>query len=224
MSFDLSQFNDLDMENIGGWPTQVKAVFAGLLAILVFVGGYYLFVSDAIDIYQSEQVKEQQLRDDFKQKYLLAANLKLYREQLVQMEAQFAELLKMLPSENEMPGLLDDLTYVATDAGLKIQSLDWDAEIQRDFYIEFPIRMAVTGDYHQLGTWSAELPSCHGSSACMTLWLSAIHPAPWQWKFWPRPTDLKRERNYRRRRLRGKVNETTHPPDRGGVNAWRLYR
>ncbi|BCV56339.1 pilus assembly protein PilO [Shewanella algae] len=151
MSFDLSQFNDLDMENIGGWPTQVKAVFAGLLAILVFVGGYYLFVSDAIDIYQSEQVKEQQLRDDFKQKYLLAANLKLYREQLVQMEAQFAELLKMLPSENEMPGLLDDLTYVATDAGLKIQSLDWDAEIQRDFYIEFPIRMAVTGDYHQLG-------------------------------------------------------------------------
>ncbi|MBO2673320.1 type 4a pilus biogenesis protein PilO [Shewanella algae] len=151
MSFDLSQFNDLDMENIGGWPTQVKAVFAGLLAILVFVGGYYLFVSDAIDIYQSEQAKEQQLRDDFKQKYLLAANLKLYREQLVQMEAQFAELLKMLPSENEMPGLLDDLTYVATDAGLKIQSLDWDAEIQRDFYIEFPIRMAVTGDYHQLG-------------------------------------------------------------------------
>nr|MCH1932582.1 pilus assembly protein PilP [Shewanella shenzhenensis] len=44
MKFDLSQFNDLDMENIGGWPTQVKTVFAIILAILVFAGGYYFFI------------------------------------------------------------------------------------------------------------------------------------------------------------------------------------
>ncbi|MBO1270963.1 MULTISPECIES: type 4a pilus biogenesis protein PilO [Shewanella] len=151
MKFDLSQFNDLDMENIGGWPTQVKAVFALILAILVFVAGYFLVVSDAIDVYKVEQGKEQQLREDFRSKYQLAANLELYREQLKQMEAQFAELLKMLPSQNEMPGLLDDLTFVATDSGLRIRSIDWDAEIQRDFYIEYPIRMSVTGDYHQMG-------------------------------------------------------------------------
>ncbi|MFQ6371957.1 type 4a pilus biogenesis protein PilO [Shewanella sp. YIC-542] len=151
MKFDLSQFNDLDMENIGGWPKQVKVVFAIILAILVFVGGYFLFVSDAIDSYKSAQAKEQQLREDFRNKYQLAANLELYRQQLQQMEAQFAELLKMLPSENEMPGLLDDLTFVATNAGLRIHSIDWDAEIQRDFYVEYPIRMSVTGDYHQMG-------------------------------------------------------------------------
>ena len=56
-------------------------------------------------------------------KYQLAANLKLYREQLATMEVQFAELLKMLPSENEMPGLLDDLTFVATDAGTSNKEL-----------------------------------------------------------------------------------------------------
>lgn len=97
------------------------------------------------------KTKEEQLREDFKTKYQLAANLKLYREQLAVMEEQFAELLKMLPSENEMPGLLDDLTFVATDAGLRINSLNWEPEIQRDFYIEFPIKMSVTGDYHQIG-------------------------------------------------------------------------
>jgi len=99
----------------------------------------------------NEQNKELQLREDFQNKYQLAANLKLYREQLAVMEGQFAELLKMLPSENEMPGLLDDLTFAATDAGLRIKSLNWEAEIQRDFYIEFPIKMSVTGDYHQIG-------------------------------------------------------------------------
>ncbi|QYJ78631.1 type 4a pilus biogenesis protein PilO [Shewanella acanthi] len=151
MKLDLSQFNDIDFENVGGWPAQVKGFFAVLLAILVFAAGYYLVISDAVDIYKAEQNKELQLREDFKSKYQLAANLKLYREQLAVMEKQFAELLKMLPSENEMPGLLDDLTFVATDAGLKINSLNWEPEIQRDFYIEFPIKMSVTGDYHQIG-------------------------------------------------------------------------
>ncbi|MGI2217841.1 type 4a pilus biogenesis protein PilO [Shewanella baltica] len=151
MKLDLSQFNDIDFENIGGWPNQVKTVFAILLALFVFAAGYFLVISDAVDIYTAEQDREVQLRDDFNNKYQLAANLKLYREQLATMEVQFAELLKMLPSENEMPGLLDDLTFVATDAGLRIQSLDWEPEIQRDFYIEFPIKMSVTGDYHQLG-------------------------------------------------------------------------
>ncbi|MGL5666204.1 MAG: type 4a pilus biogenesis protein PilO [Shewanella sp.] len=151
MKLDLSQFNDIDFENIGGWPNQVKVFFAVLLALCVFAAGYFLVVSDAIDVYNAEQRKEEQLRDDFKTKYQLAANLKLYREQLAVMEEQFAELLKMLPSENEMPGLLDDLTFVATDAGLRINSLNWEPEIQRDFYIEFPIKMSVTGDYHQIG-------------------------------------------------------------------------
>ncbi|MCI2963779.1 MULTISPECIES: type 4a pilus biogenesis protein PilO [Shewanella] len=151
MKLDLSQFNDIDFENIGGWPNQVKTFFAVLLSLCVFTAGYFLVVSDSVDTYTAEQDRELQLRDDFKNKYQLAANLKLYREQLATMEVQFAELLKMLPSENEMPGLLDDLTFVATDAGLRIKSLDWEPEIQRDFYIEFPIKMSVTGDYHQLG-------------------------------------------------------------------------
>lgn len=110
MKLDLSQFNDIDFENIGGWPNQVKVFFAILLALCVFAAGYFVVLSDAIDIFSSEQDKELQLRDDFKNKYQLAANLKLYREQLAVMEGQFAELLKMLPSENEMPRLLDDLT------------------------------------------------------------------------------------------------------------------
>ncbi|MCL1038994.1 type 4a pilus biogenesis protein PilO [Shewanella submarina] len=155
MKIDLSDFNDIDFENIGGWPTQVKSVFAAFLALCVLLGGYYFFMSDALDRLSREEKTEQQLRTDFKTKYQLAANLKLYREQLAEMEVQFAELLKMLPSQNEMPGLLDDLTFVATDAGLKMNSLNWETEIDREFYQEFPINMSVVGDYHQLGNMVA---------------------------------------------------------------------
>ncbi|WP_076412431.1 type 4a pilus biogenesis protein PilO [Shewanella sp. UCD-KL12] len=151
MNLDLDQFNDIDFENVGGWPPLVKIVFAVLLAVCIFVASYFLFVSDAIDELNTVQNQEAALKTDFKSKYQLAANLKLYREQLAIMELQFAELLKMLPSQNEMPGLVDDITFVATDSGLKIDSLDWREEIQRDFYIEFPISMSVSGEYHELG-------------------------------------------------------------------------
>ncbi|MCL1078589.1 pilus assembly protein PilP [Parashewanella spongiae] len=151
MKFDISQFNDVDFENIGVWPNQVKVVFAVIVSLIVFVASYFLFISDEIDSLGRMQDKEIQLRKDFKFKYQMAANLKLYREQLAQMEEQFSELLKMLPSQNEMPGLVDDLTFVATDSGLKINSLNWDDEIPKDFYIEFPINMSVVGDYHQIG-------------------------------------------------------------------------
>ncbi|EDP99620.1 type 4a pilus biogenesis protein PilO [Shewanella benthica] len=151
MNLDLEQFNDIDFENIGGWPPLVKIVFAALLAVCIFVASYFLFISDAIDRLDTEQRAETNLKNDFKSKYQLAANLKLYREQLDKMEVQFAELLKMLPSQNEMPGLVDDITFLATDSGLRIDSLDWREEIQRDFYIEFPISMSVSGKYHELG-------------------------------------------------------------------------
>ncbi len=151
MKLDIDQFNDLDFENIGGWPKQVKVVFSIILAILVFIGSYFFFISDELSSLERMQSKETQLRNDFKLKYQMAANLKLYREQLSEMEGQFAELLKMLPSKNEMPGLLDDLTFVATDAGLKINSLDWEKPVPKDFYIELPIKVSVIGDYHEIG-------------------------------------------------------------------------
>ncbi len=151
MNLDLAQFHDIDFENIGGWPPLVKIIFAALLAVCIFVASFFLFISDAIDQLDREQRAETTMKNDFKSKYQIAANLSLYREQLDIMEVQFSELLKMLPSQNEMPGLVDDITFVATGSGLKIDSLDWREEIPRDFYIEFPISMSVSGDYHQLG-------------------------------------------------------------------------
>ncbi|WP_298775576.1 type 4a pilus biogenesis protein PilO [uncultured Shewanella sp.] len=151
MRIDFDQFKDVDFENVGSWPKAVKVFFALLVAMCVFVGSYFLVISNATHQLDVLQKKEDKLKLSFKNKYQLAANLEHYRKQLALMEVQFAELLKMLPSENEMPGLIDDITFVATDTGLKIKSLEWAGELQQDFYIEFPIKLSVSGDYHELG-------------------------------------------------------------------------
>lgn len=153
MRIDLEQFKDVDFDNVGGWPKVVKVFFALVVMAFVFIGSYFLLIADAKNELDKMQVQEEKLKASFKNKYQLAANLAHYREQLALMEVQFAELLKMLPSENEMPGLIDDVTFVATDAGLKIQSLEWGGELQQDFYIEFPIKILVSGDYHELGAF-----------------------------------------------------------------------
>ena len=94
MKIDLEQFNELDFEDIGAWPKQVKVVFAILLAIFVFIGGYFFFISNELNTLNTMQEKEVQLKNDFKTKYQMTANLKLYREQLSEMESQFIELLE----------------------------------------------------------------------------------------------------------------------------------
>ncbi|MCL1125561.1 type 4a pilus biogenesis protein PilO [Shewanella surugensis] len=151
MRIDFEQFKDVDFENVGGWPKAVKVFFGLLVATSVFIASYFLVIADAKNELGTMQGQEGALKASFKNKYQLAANLAHYREQLALMEVQFAKLLKMLPSENEMPGLIDDVTFVATDTGLKIHSLEWGAELQQDFYIEFPIKILVSGDYHELG-------------------------------------------------------------------------
>lgn len=151
MKIDFSELSDLEIENIGLWPNKFKLMFALLLAIIVMIFGFFFVINDALNTFESEKEKEIQLRNDFQNKYQLAANLGLYRQQLAQIESQFSQLLEMLPSKNEMSGLLDDLTFVATNAGLKMSSLNWESEIERGFYIEFPINMSVSGNYHQIG-------------------------------------------------------------------------
>lgn len=155
MSFDLNQLNDLDLESVGSWPREVKIVFAVITAILVAVAGYFFAVKDSLATLDRMQSKETELRQSFEQKYRLAANLPRYREQLSQMKVQFNDMVDMLPTESEMPGLIDDVTFLATDADLKISRLEWQPEQSKEFYTELPIEMSIAGGYHEFGEFSA---------------------------------------------------------------------
>ncbi|MBY5992092.1 type 4a pilus biogenesis protein PilO [Ferrimonas balearica] len=155
MSLDLKQLGDLDFENIATWPKEVKVIFAVIVAILMGVAGYFLMIKDSMDSLNRLQAEEQELRGKFEAKYQLAANLPRYREQLDQMRAQFQDMLSMLPTQSEMPGLLDDVTFLATDANLRITSLNWQPEQPKEFYTELPIEMKIHGGYHEFGQFSA---------------------------------------------------------------------
>lgn len=154
MKFDfnkLKEMNDLDFENVAVWPFEIKTVVAVVLAIIVGVLSYHLIISAKLPILDKAELEEIELKRTFEAKYRIAVNLEAYQQQLARIEEDFSSMLKSLPTSNETPGLLDDITYVGTSAGLTFRLLNWQQEIPKEFYTELPIELEVTGDYHEFG-------------------------------------------------------------------------
>lgn len=160
MNFDvnkLKEVNDLDFEQVANWPFEVKSLVAVFVVILSLVGGYYLLVKSKLPILEVAQDKELQLKQTYQGKYRIAVNLQAYEEQLSQLKSDFSSMLKSLPTSNETPGLLDDITLVGTSAGLTFRLLNWQREIPKEFYSELPIEMEVYGGYHNFGQFASEI-------------------------------------------------------------------
>jgi len=155
-SVDLS---DLDMNNLGSWPAAVKVIAALLLMALMLGGGYYFYLSDMQDSLDQQKAQEETLKQQFSSKAFQAANLEAYKEQMVEMEASFGALLRQLPSDTEVPGLLEDITRTGLGSGLEFEEIKLQPEVTQQFYIELPIQIKVVGGYHDLATFVSGVSS-----------------------------------------------------------------
>lgn len=145
--------NELDVNNIGSWPAAVKAIILSLLFLVVVVAGYFAYLTDKQNVLETAEKQESSLRSEYESKAFQAANLPQYRQQKEEMEATFGALLRQLPSDTEVPGLIEDITLTALDNELTIQSIDLQPERKAEFYVELPITIAVSGDYHDIGAF-----------------------------------------------------------------------
>jgi type IV pilus assembly protein PilO len=103
--------------------------------------------------------KEAELLQQYQSKAFLAANLEAYRLQMIELDETFGALLEQLPKDTEVPGLLEDITEVAYGSGLSMKSISLEPEKVSEFYVELPIRIDVTGDYHDFGSFVSGVAS-----------------------------------------------------------------
>ncbi len=160
MKFDtakLRMLNELDFEQIAIWPKEIKLVVAMFVAIMVSGLSYYFIINPKLPVMDAAKQEEATLKLQFEAKSRLAVNLPAYREQLARIEQDFSSMLKRLPTSNETPGLLDDITYVGTSAGLTFKLLNWQREVPREFYTELPIEIEVDGGYHNVGEFVSHI-------------------------------------------------------------------
>ncbi|MGB2260096.1 MAG: type 4a pilus biogenesis protein PilO [Porticoccaceae bacterium] len=146
-------FAELDIQQIGIWPTPVKNLLLVTVVILILILGYLLKVQNLRQQYQTAVTKETALLDQYRTKAFQAANLEAYRAQMIELDNTFGALLKQLPKDTEVPGLLEDITEVAYGSGLSMQAISLQPEQVSEFYVELPIKIDVTGDYHDFGSF-----------------------------------------------------------------------
>src|SRR5690606_35640491 len=145
--------NDLHINSAGEWPVPIQVLACLIVAALVIGGVYWFDIADRKLELESVRSQEAELKQQFESKAFQVANLAAYKLQMQEMEESFGVLLKQLPTDTEVPGLLDDVSATGSGSGLEIQSIALQPEVSKEFYVELPLEIKVRGGYHDLAAF-----------------------------------------------------------------------
>lgn len=160
MDFEFD-IDELTIDTIGSWPMPAKIALCIIIFVTTIFAGYWFDTKEQMRNLAAARQQEQELRSIFESKQKKASNLLSYKLQLVQISKSFGAMLRRLPSQTEVPGLLEDISKTGIATGLEFKLFDPQNETRHDFYAELPINIAVVGTYHQFGEFVSHVASLH---------------------------------------------------------------
>lgn len=154
---ELQSIDGEDFKRIGTAPVALR-VFLVIVGAAVVIGAiYWYMVLPQFDKLALAERQEVQLRRTFDSEQAKAANRTAYVEQLAEMKKTFNVMLRQLPNKTDIESLLVDLSQTSVASGLEVEYFKPESEVPREFYAEYPIRISVTGQYHQFGQFVSGL-------------------------------------------------------------------
>ena len=150
----IEQLQQLDFKDIGRWPFVFRALGVALVLVVVSILLVWYFVTGEngnLPLLRKAEAEQKTLWATFDEKQRKAANLEAYRQQLAEIERTFGAMLRQLPGRTEVPSLLVDISQTGLAAGLQERLFQPGAETRKDFYAELPIKIQLTGGYHEFG-------------------------------------------------------------------------
>jgi type IV pilus assembly protein PilO len=152
-----SQFEGLQGRHPGLWPLAPRLLCAAGVMVGVLVAGYFLYWSGQFEEQETLAAQEQTLRTDYRSKMAQAINLEALEAQQQQVNRYVERLEKQLPSKAEMAALLSDINQAGLGRGLQFELFRPGQVAVRDYYAELPIDIKVTGSYHAIGEFAADM-------------------------------------------------------------------
>jgi type IV pilus assembly protein PilO len=152
-----SQFRGLDYKQPGQWALLPKVTSWLLLGAMMVGLLWVLLLSDKTAELEAERNKEPGLKQDYRGKLAQAVNLPELRKQKQQVEEYVTQLEKQLPGKAEMDALLTDINQAGIGRGLQFELFRPGAVAVRDYYAELPITIRVSGRYHDIGAFAADV-------------------------------------------------------------------
>ncbi len=160
------QFRGLNPNDPSVWPAVPRYALCLAVTALVLVALWFVWLTNSNDELESERSKEVTLKEDYKKKVAQAANLELLKKQREQVQQYVTVLEKQLPSKAEMDALLSDINQAGLGRSLQFELFRPGQVSVKDYYAELPIAVRVTGRYHDMGAFAADVA---GLSRIVTL-------------------------------------------------------
>lgn len=149
--------NEIDVKKLYLQNVVVQFFIAICLAIALLVIGYFLIFQGQWDSYQSSVDKEVELKKEYEKKSIQAANLDSLKQELVDLEASIAVLLKQLPTTAEVPTLLQELHQAAAKNGLTMSSVVQRPAVAEKPIERLPFSISVVGSYEQIAQFARDV-------------------------------------------------------------------
>src|SRR6185437_13366190 len=155
---NLDELRNLNFREVGNWPMLPKVLILGVLFVAILALGAAFDWKDQFDTLDSARQQEAKLRDEYTAKKAKAVNYDLYVAQLKDVEQSFGALVKQLPNRSEIDALLTDINQAGLGRGLVFELFrPAPQEKMMDFYVELPIAIRITGNYHDMGAFASDV-------------------------------------------------------------------
>ncbi len=152
----LHELNNL-ADDPGSVSWSIKSMTLAVIMVIILLLGYQLVIVDQLDALAVVESKEKQSRSDLETKQKRASQLPQYQAQLEEMQRSFSILLRQLPSDTEIPGLILDISEKGLSNGLALELFEPQGEVQMEFYAEKPIKIIAKGSYRELATFVSDI-------------------------------------------------------------------
>ncbi len=152
-----SQFRNLNPNEPGQWPTLPKLTAWIVAATAVVVVGWFALLSSSSDALDLSRQQEPKLKDDYRNRLAQAVNLSELRKQKLQVQEYVTQLEKQLPGKAEMDALLSDINQAGLGRGLQFELFRPGQVAVKDYYAELPIAIRVSGRFHDIGAFAADV-------------------------------------------------------------------
>ena len=151
------QFTGLDPNDPSLWPTLPRNLLFVAACLAVVAGLWFAWLKSVDEELLAEKTREEQLREDYKKKLVQAVNLDALKKQLEQVQQYVTQLERQLPSKAEMDALLSDINQAGIGRSLQFELFRPGQENVKEYYVELPIAVRVSGRYHDVGLFAADI-------------------------------------------------------------------
>ena len=155
----MSNYNDLDVEEITQWPLPAQLVVIAVLLVVLQAVGYWWYLEGKLSQLTQLKQQEQSLKQSIQVKANQMAVLPHFQAQLDELSQRYQFLSRQLPVEKELATMLASVNEQGLQNNLTFTRIDWGAKENQTFLYRLPLNIELTGDYDDIGQFSQAIAS-----------------------------------------------------------------